>query len=111
MTLPRGPRVRLRSCQVLGNEVQSLDCPRNGKRDKPLITATARVAREGELASLASPETGPEAFLTTFRRRGRRQGGSTCCVSSAVSSPPSLYPFVWRRTTSWSSPPRALRTR
>src|SRR5919198_2146616 len=72
MTLPRGPRVRLCRCQVLGNEVQSLDCPRNGKRDKPLFTATAHERGKASGVALASPETGLEAFSTTYRRRGRR---------------------------------------
>ena len=61
MTLPRGPRVRLCRCQVLGNEVQSLDCPRNGKRVKPLFTATARKRGKASGVALASPETGLEA--------------------------------------------------
>jgi len=48
MTLPRSPSVRLHGCQVFGNEVQSLDCPRNGKRDKaasrPLRASVGRPA-------------------------------------------------------------------
>jgi len=50
---------------VLGNEVQSLDCPRNGKRDKPLFTATARERGKAGGVALASPETGLAHSLTT----------------------------------------------
>jgi hypothetical protein len=48
---------------VYGNEVRILDCPRNGERVNGSGWTTAqRYAREGGTASLASPETGLEAF-------------------------------------------------
>ena len=65
MTLRAAHPLPWRRFSVLGNEVQTLSCPRNGKRDKR-SAATARIAREGGRVVLASPETGQEASSTTF---------------------------------------------
>jgi hypothetical protein len=50
--------------QVYGNQVQSLNCPRNGERESRFkVPTTAEHRRKVEAAYLASPETGLEAFL------------------------------------------------
>ena len=52
--------------QVYGNQVQTLNCPRNGERESRFkVLATAEHRRKAEAAYLASPETGLEAFATT----------------------------------------------
>ena len=66
MTLWAAPRIRWRRCQVLGNEVQTLDCPRNGKRDKPLFTATALKAREGQWCLSRESGDRPGSLLNHF---------------------------------------------
>jgi len=50
--------------QAFGNQVQSLNCPRNGERESRFkVPTTAEQRRKVEAACLASPETGLEAFL------------------------------------------------
>jgi hypothetical protein len=50
MTLRNARALRFRRLQVFGKRVQSPYCPRNGRREKPLGSATApsEEAREGE---------------------------------------------------------------
>jgi hypothetical protein len=64
MTLRGALALGWRCFSVLGNEVQILSCPRNGKRDNGSICHCAQ-AWEGEPVALASPETGLEASSTT----------------------------------------------
>jgi hypothetical protein len=61
------PAYDIGRCQVLGKEVRSLCCPRNGKREKHSFMPRPVVANEpeGGMPCLASPETGLEASSTT----------------------------------------------
>ena len=61
--------------QVYGNQVRSLNCPRNGERESRFrVLATAEHRRKAEAAYLASPETGLESLFQPTWASGMTPG-------------------------------------